>query len=289
MLQQWRGAARVIAGGTDVLPDIRRHKWQPECLVDITGIPELGDVRFSAEWIEVGAAVTFADLLACDGLEREAAALVPAARSVGAPGIQHQATWIGNIVQSMPAADGAIVALALEAEVCIVDAVGTRWQPVETVFTGPGVCTIDPTSQLITHIRFPRARPGVGTAWRRVARRATLVLPIVNCAVKVVLNPDEGDVAAAVIAMGPVAPRPFRARSAEAALRGGPPTQEMIEAAAWLAQEEADPRSNPLRASRTYRLSVIPVLVEEALTLALDRARDSLVVTCRRADTAEGG
>jgi len=200
-------------------------------------------------------------------------ALVDAARSVGAVAIQNAATWVGNIVQAMPAADGAIVAIALEAEARVVDRHGAIWQPVESLFEGPGVSNVDPSRQVVTHVRFPRHRSPWGTAWARVGRRPSLVLPILNCAAKLCLDPDGVRVTRACMALGPVAPRPFRAREAEAFLIGESADVEVFAQAARIAQGEADPRSSLMRASREYRLAVIPSLVSDVLSAAAVAAK----------------
>jgi carbon-monoxide dehydrogenase medium subunit len=266
------GRARLIAGGTDVLPDVRKGKIAPECLVDVTRIPDLGRIEVSEDAVSVGAAVTFAEIEEHPFLNEHVHALVEAARSVGAGAIQNAATWVGNIVQGMPAADGAIVAIALDAEAHIVDRDGAGWQPVESLFEGPGISAVDPTRQIITAIRFPRPNARTGTAWRRVGRRSALVLPIINCAVRVCLEPGER-ITRATIALGPVAPRPQRMRQAESFLTGCAPTTEAIAEAAQLAAGEAQPRTSVMRASREYRLKIIPVLVTDALNAAVERAR----------------
>jgi carbon-monoxide dehydrogenase medium subunit len=282
-LATYDGEARIVAGGTDVMPDIRRGKIVPRCLVDITRTPGLDRIEVAEagtlreqpqDFVQVGAAVTFAQLKNNPFVNQHVHALAEAARSVGVAAIQNAATWVGNLVQSMPAADGVIVALALEAQVRIVDRTGTRWTPVESLFAGPGVCTVDPTRQLVTHIRFPCPRFPWGTGWARIGRRSALVLPILNCAAKLCLAPDGSRIARACIALGPVAPRPLRAREAEAFLQSQPPTAKMFAQAACIAREESNPRSSHMRASREYRLAVIPSMVSDALEAASRRARD---------------
>lgn len=282
-LEAHDGRARVIAGGTDVLPDLRKGKIAPDCLVDLTRIPDLSRIEVAERTVTVGAGVTFAAIQEHSYLNERVHALVEAARSVGAAAIQNAATWVGNIVQGMPAADGAIIAIALDAEARIVDRDGARWQPVESLFEGPGVSAVDPTRQIVTAIRFSRPHLHTGTAWQRVGRRSALVLPILNCAVQVWLahdacsDADQGQtterIARASIALGPVAPRPRRMRQAESFLDGRAPTAETVARAADLVAGEAQPRTSVMRASRDYRLKIIPVLVTEALNTALDRAR----------------
>ena len=139
-------------------------------------------------------------------------------------------------------------------------------------FAGPGRSYIDPTRQLITTIRFPIPTTPWGTAWRRAGRRPSLILPTLNCAVKLVLSEDGSRIIDAAIGMGPVASCPHRASEAEAYLIGRAPEPEIFGEAARLAEHGADPRSSIHRASREYRLAILPVLVEEALGVAAVRA-----------------
>jgi carbon-monoxide dehydrogenase medium subunit len=262
--------AMIIAGGTDLLPDLRKGKKQPQVLVNITCIPGLDQIWIEAGYIMVGAAVTFSVIKDHPMFRRQVHALAEAACSVGAPGIQSAATWVGNLVQAMPAADGAVIALALEAEALVVSQNQAIWQPVEKLFLSPGRSAIDSSCQIITRLRFPIPDGTWGTAWQRIGRRTALTLPILNCAVKLVL--DDGRILRAVVALGPVAPRPFRAKATETFLISKPPTPEVFAEAGRLAQSESDPRNNVLRASREYRLAVIPVLIRRALTSASMRA-----------------
>lgn len=272
LLREGAGQARIVAGGTDVLPGMRAGKIQTRCLVDITRIPGLDQINVTDEFVEVGAAVTFADLKDSTWINRHVQALADAARAVGSLAIQNAATWVGNVVQAMPAADGAIIAIALDAEAYRVDGHQAVWQPVETLFQGPGLSAVDPTRQLVTHIRFPRPGGAWGSAWQRIGLRPSLVLPILNCAVSLQLSPDGGCIERAAIALGPVAPRPFRARPAEAFLAGQPPTRASLAEAARLVRQEANPRDSARRASRAYRLAIIPALVQDALEMAAQRA-----------------
>jgi CO/xanthine dehydrogenase FAD-binding subunit len=273
LLDTHHGQAMVIAGGTDVLPDLRKGKHAPGFLVDITRIPELTEIRVGDSYVTLGAAVTFAMLRENPYLLHHVHALVEAAASVGAAPIQSAATWGGNLVQAMPAADGAIIAITLGAELWVVDRDGGRWIPVQETFAGPGRSHIDPTRQLITTIRFPIPATPWGTAWRRAGRRPSLILPTLNCAVKLVLSEDGSRVIAAAVGMGPVASCPHRAAEAETYLIGRAPTPEAFAEAARLAEHGADPRSSIHRASREYRLAILPALVEDALDAATARAR----------------
>jgi carbon-monoxide dehydrogenase medium subunit len=273
ILAAYQGQARIVAGGSDILPEIRQGKRNPLCLVDVTRIPGLDAIHVDNEFVEIGAAVTFSELRQHTYLQTHFHALVEAAASVGALDIQNVATWAGNLVQSMPAADGAIVALALDAQARIEDAENACWKPVAHLFAGPGCSTVDSTCEILTHIRFRIPTRPWGTAWKRIGRRDSLVLPILNCAVK--LEFAEGRIADACIALGPVAPIPFRAVAAEEYLRGKLSEDAVFGQAARIAQAESHPRSSSTRASREYRLAVLPDVVEETLSAAALRADKS--------------
>ena len=273
LLHSGSGQTRIIAGGTDVLPDIRKGKITPKNLIDITRIPGLDQIEIMEDHVKVGAAVTFAEIKDHHYLQEHVHVLVEAARSVGTPAIQHAATWAGNIVQAMPAADGAIAALTLEAEAYLVDNQGGKWHNVEDLFRGPGVSTVDPSQQIISHLRFPLPKTPWGTGWQRIGRRPSLVLPILNCAVKLVLDSECKSITKARIALGPIASVPTRAVRAEAALAGQKPTRENFMLAAQIAKEDSHPRSSINRASRAYRLTIIPTLVSQALMIAANHVQ----------------
>lgn len=271
LLTSYSGRAQVIAGGTDLILDLRKHRKQAEILVDVTRIPELDQIRIENGFVEIGAAVTFAAIKNCDYFKRHVHLLAEAAGSIGEPSIQNAATWVGNLVQAMPAADGAIAALALEVEARVVEIGQVVWRPVNTLFVGPGKSAIDPSKQMITHLRFKIPANPWGTAWQRIDRRSALTLPILNCAVKVEVVGER--ILRAAVALGPVAPTPYQAKETETFLADKPATQETFFEAGKIAQRESSPHGNALRASREYRSAIIPVLISRALSTAVKRAQ----------------
>jgi CO/xanthine dehydrogenase FAD-binding subunit len=272
ILTEHRGQARIIAGGTDLMQALRDNKVDAQVLVDITRIEGLGRIELDGQWIQVGAAVTFAMLRDSPLIREHARCLADAAASVGAAPVQAMATWAGNIVQAMPAADGGVAAVALDAQARVVDAEGARWVAVEALYKGAKTSALDPTRQVVSHVRFAVPQLGSGSAWGRIGRRPALTLPILNCAATLRLNPRDETVGAVSLALGPAGALPFRARDAERFLVGQALGDEAIESAAALAQTECHLRSNPLRASREYRAALVPILVRRALTEARDQA-----------------
>jgi carbon-monoxide dehydrogenase medium subunit len=274
ILAQYGGQARIIAGGTDLMIELQEGRHSVECLVDVTRIPELDRIEQDGDRIVLGPNVSFRQIQESPLLQEQARVLAEAAASVGALQIQTMATLAGNVVSALPAADGCVALLALDAEVEIADSAGRTWQPVGELFLGPGQSAVDPRRQMLTAIRFPAAGMRQGSAWERIGRRRALVLPILNCAVSLALTIDGSQIQWARIGLGPVAPVPFRARETEAFLAGRPVVEETFVQAGEIAASEANPRSNPLRASREYRTEVLKILVRQGLERAVSQAQE---------------
>jgi CO/xanthine dehydrogenase FAD-binding subunit len=273
ILARYEGQAQVIAGGTDLLVELRKDRRSTiACLVDVTRIPGLDCIKQQGKWIVLGANVTFRQIKDSALLKAQARVLSEAAGTVGALPIQTVATLAGNVVNALPAADGSVALTALDAEVQVAGLQGHAWRPVGELFLGPRKSAVDPRRQMVTAIRKPAAGPSQGSAWERIGRRPGLVLPIVNCGVRVGLDGDGPALAWARIALGPVAPVPFRAREAEAFLAGKAADEETFARAAEIVAGEAKPRTNPLRASKEYRAEVLKVLVRRGLARAVSQA-----------------
>ena len=273
-LARYSGQAQIIAGGTDLVIELQEGKHSIECLVDVTRVPGLDRVEQQGDWIVMGAGVTFRQIKDSALLQEQARVLSEAAATVGALQIQTMATLAGNVVSALPAADGCVALVALDAEAEIVDSQGRAWRPVGELFLGPGKSAVDATRQLITAIRFPAPGDRHGSAWERIGRRRALVLPILNCAVSVSLDMSGQNLERARIALGPVAPVPFRAREAEAFLAGSPATEASFTQAGEIAAREAKPRTSLLRASKEYRAQVLRVLVRQGLERAVEQAHE---------------
>ncbi|MGC8826315.1 MAG: FAD binding domain-containing protein, partial [Anaerolineae bacterium] len=236
-------------------------------------VPELGGIRLTDDgYIWVGAATTHRQVWESPLIQEHASVLAEACRAVGALQIQNVGTLGGNVVNAMPAADGSIALTALSAEAQVAAPHERYWTDLLEVFSRPGVCKIDPSAELLVAFRFKALGRRAGSAFERLARRRALSLPILNCGVVVQLNEAGDRFEYAAIALGPVAPTPFRARGAEAILAGAPVNEETIRAAAHQAMEESNPRSNILRASREYRKEMVEVLTRRALERAVQHA-----------------
>lgn len=271
------GEARLIAGGTDLVLQAQRGQCPSTAMVDVTRIPELNQIQERDGYILIGATVTHAQVAASPLIQARAGLLSRACGSVGGPQIRNVATLAGNVVNALPAADGAVALFALNAEIEVASLDGRSlrrvWMPIAEMYENVGVCTIDPCVQMVTAIRFKPLPPSAGSDFQRLARRRALVLPILNAgAVVEVVN---GVIVDARIAVGPVAPTPFRAARAEQALVGALAGEEAIAQAARLAMADAKPRSSLLRGSQDYRTAMVEVLVRRALNNALRAAKEA--------------
>jgi len=274
ILNRHNGQAQIIAGGTDLIIELQEGKHSVECLVDVTRIPDLDRIEQDGDWIVIGANVTFRQIKESPLLHDQGRVLSEAAATVGALQIQTVATLAGNVVSALPAADGCVALVALDAKAEIADSNGRSWRPVEELFLGPGRSAIDPTRQMLTAVRFPALGSRQGSAWERIGRRRVLVLPILNCAVSVSLDRNGEAFEWARIGLGPVAPVPFRARDTEAFLGGRRASQETFVHAAEIAAAEARPRTSLLRASKEYRIEVLKVFVRRGLARAVAQAQE---------------
>ncbi len=272
-LASLRGQGRIIAGGTDLIIQLQRRERKLGCLVDVTRIPGLNEIRLDDSYVIVGATATHAQIERSPLIRERAQVLAEACSMVGSPQIRNVGTLAGNVVNAQPAADGSIALLALNAEAQIVNLTGHQWVPVASLFVSPGVSRIDATTEMITAFRFRAQAPRESSAYERLARRKAVALPMINVAVRVLLDADGSHIREAQIAIGPVAPVPFRAQEAEAVLKDQPVSEEAISDAVETAARESRPRSSLLRAGKEYRRELIRVLTRRALRRALQDAR----------------
>jgi len=272
MLGSRDGQARIIAGGTDLTIQCQRGRVQSRVMVDITRIPGLDRIDQKDGYIHVGAMVTHAEVAASPLTRARAGVLAEACGSVGGPQIRNVGTLVGNVMNALPAADGAIALFALDAEAEVAERAGRRWTPIADLYSGVGRSTVDSSQAMITQLRFRALANGDGSAFERLAKRKALILPILNAGV--VVRSDGKTVTVARIAIGPVATTPFVALEAGEHLVGKVPDGAVGAQAAKLAADAAQPRYSVLRGSSEYRKAMVEVLVRRALLRALGLASE---------------
>lgn len=259
-----------IAGGTDLMLDLQQGNHPPvHTLVDLTGIPELRLLEIRGEWLFIGAGVPHNRIVESPLAREHAASLVEACGLIGGPQVRNTATLGGNVAHALPAADGTIGLLALEAEAEIASPAGRRRVSLPALFRGPGQSTLAPT-EIIVGFYLPLRGPGQGSAFVRVMRAQGIALPILNLAVW--LERQGETIRAARVAVGPAGPTPFRAVQTSAYLTGKPFTAETLAGAQETLLAEARFRTSPARATAEYRRALAVVLLKNALTTAWERA-----------------
>ncbi len=267
LLEEYKGEARLVSGATDLMLWIREEKVTPSVLVDVSDIPEMRFVSVENGKMTLGAAMTHAEIAANEAVKRIFPALSDGCRSVGSPQIRNIATLAGNIVSAQPAADSVVPMTALGAVCEIVSSDGAHMRPLCELSKTVGESYVDPTKDILTKIEISVPAGKYGTAFKRIAPREAMALPVVNVAVMLEATED-GTISAARVVASPVAVVPFRAQMAEAHLIGKKPSAELFAEAAKIAEDEASPRDSLVRGSGAYRKVLVKDLVEQALTEA---------------------
>lgn len=266
------GEARLVAGGTDLLLDLQQGRHPPiHTLVDITQIPEMTALEMRGE-LYIGAARPLNQVVASPLVYLHARALYESAGLIGGPQVRNTATLGGNVAHALPAGDGTVSLLALDAQAEIASMQGRRRAPVSELFLGPGRSALDPRSELLVGFYLPAVQPGQGSSFRRVMRPQGVAIAILNMAVWLERSQDR--VCQARISLGPAGPVPLRARKAEAVLRDQVPDDHVLDLAIQALLEEAHFRTSPHRATADYRRHMAAALLRETFNLAWQRTYD---------------
>jgi CO/xanthine dehydrogenase FAD-binding subunit len=265
------GSALILAGGTDLLLDLQQGRHPPvQRLVDVTAVPELTCLEIRQSELFVGAAVPLNHIVRHPLVQQHAQALVEASDLIGGPQVRNTATLGGNVGHALPAADGTIALLALDAQAEIASRSGLRRQPLSELFLGPGKSALTGGQELLVGFYLPLRSANEASAFRRVMRPQGVALPIINLAVWL---RRQGDLIQDVrIAVGPSGPVPRRVTSTEALLCGQPFSLETQQRAQALLRETTQFRSSPHRASAAYRRLLVQSLLADTLSAAWERA-----------------
>ncbi|RPJ00300.1 MAG: hypothetical protein EHM39_05065 [Chloroflexi bacterium] len=274
LLHSYQGRARIIAGGTDLLLDIRHgHRSRPDALIDITCIEGFNTIAQDGDDLTIGAGVTHTQIVQSPVIAARATCLVESCGVVGGPQVRNVGTLGGNVAHALPAGDGTTSLMVLASEVEIVKDGQRRWVPIPEMFLGPGQSLLDPTRDLLIGFQLRLCGPREATAFKRIMRPQGVALPILGCAAWVRLD-ESGEVYDDVrVCIGPVTKVPARADAVEVALRGQPTNEESVERAVEAAHEALHPRTSAYRATAAYRQEMIEVLLRRVLPLAVRRAQ----------------
>ena len=258
-----RPEASVLAGGTDLLVNMRRGGLRPPSVVDIKKLEECRGIVWKDDHLSLGALATFNEVLRSRVVKKHFPLLVDAARLMGCYEIRERATIGGNVVNASPGAEWGSPLAVLEAQVAIAGPQGSRQMPIGQFWRGVGATDLGP-GELLTRILIPGLPAGSRSTYLRCSRVQGMDLASVNVAV-VVIRPRKPESREVRVAMGAVAPTPIRAKEVEALLRGQEITQQLLVRMREQIQKGLAPRATSLRASPAYKKEMVGVLVEMAL------------------------
>ncbi|MBN2550169.1 MAG: FAD binding domain-containing protein [Anaerolineales bacterium] len=267
------GEARLVAGGTDFLLDLQQGRHPPvHTLVDITQISEMNTLEMRQGQLYIGAARPLNQIVDSPLVYLHARALNESAGLIGGPQVRNTATLGGNVAHALPAGDGTISLLALDAQAEIASASGRRRVPVSELFLGPGRSALDPRRELLVGFYLPAVQPGQASAFRRVMRPQGVAIAILNMAVW--LERWQDRIQRVRISIGPAGPVPLRLKETEAVLNNQKPDEHVLTQAVEALLSEAHFRTSPHRATAQYRQRIAATLLHETLTLAWQRTYD---------------
>lgn len=269
--------ARFVAGGTDLLPAMKKREIKPAHLISLTGIKELKHITLLADpkaadkngGLKIGALTTLAQLLSSDVIKKHCAPLWDAVDVMASAQIRSLATLGGNLCSGVPSADTAPPLLVMDASVELVGPSGKRTLPLKEFFAAPKVTALA-QREILSQILIPNSGAFSVGCYLKLMRRSAMDLALVGVAVFLKLDADKKVCKEARIALGAVAPTPIRVLEAEAMLVDKEIGEAQIAAAAKTAGMTCRPITD-LRASLEYRCNMVEVLTERAIAGALRR------------------
>jgi len=264
LLKKLRGEAKVLAGGTDLLVQMKQRNIAPKYLVNIKGIPGLDRIRYSEkEGLTIGSLATIADLEDSLIIRERYPILHTAARELGTQQVRNVATVGGNLCNASPAAETAPALIALGASAKIVSRSKEKVVKLEDFFTGPGE-TVLKTGEMLVEIYVPKLASNSKGVYFKHAFRKKLETAIVGIAVLANFNGKGESFKDIRIVLGAVAPTPKRALRAEEIARGKRMDESLLEEVAFLSSEESNPITD-VRATAEYRREMVKVFVKRAI------------------------
>ncbi len=265
------GIVRILAGGTDVLVQLRSGLVEPDLMVDIKRIPGMCDIVSENGGWRIGAAVSGAELHGHPGVPKDWPGVVEALELIGSTQIQGRATLVGNLCNASPAADSVPAMIAADARVSIAGPNGTRDVPVADIPVGPGQTSLE-NGEIITSVLLPERGPGGGDAYLRFIPRTEMDIAVVGCGVNMRVTGDK--VVEARVVLGAVAPTAVVVEDAAAAVLGTSLGDDSLDELARACSAACRP-INDKRGTVKFRTRVAGVLGRRAANIAYDRARRS--------------
>ncbi len=262
LLAKHGAEAKVIAGGTDVMVDIK-YKEEPGCLINIKKIPGLGAIQENGASLRIGPLITIRELETNKLVREKLAVLWEASHQFASLQIRNTATIGGNICRASPSGETLTPLLVLDAKAKIAFSDGEKTEPFASFFQGPGKCSVG-SKGLLTEIDVPYPAAGSKSVYLKHAVRGAMDIAMVGVAVLITPDAAKNSLQDVRIGLGAVAPTPLRASKTEALLRGKPLTAALLKEAAAMAASESSPISDQ-RSSAEYRRWIVEALTRRGL------------------------
>jgi CO/xanthine dehydrogenase FAD-binding subunit len=264
LLTKYKGKAKVIAGGTDLIVAMKKRTVSPQYIINIKSVSNLDYIRYSdSEGLRIGAMTTLHELETSSVVKKRCPMLAAATHEMAQPQIRNVATIGGNLCNAAPSADTAPPLIGLGAKVKMKSINAERTVALEEFFSGPGT-TILRTDEILTEIQVPNPPPYTRAVYIKLPARTAIDIAAVGVAAVVTLDSKQTAIVDAKIVLGAVAPTPIRARKAEDIIRGKAINEQLIDKASQSAADEARPISD-VRSSANYRKEMVKVLTKQAI------------------------
>jgi len=269
LLAQYNGQAKIFAGGTDVLIQMKQRKLIPKYLIDVKKISDLSYIKYDKnEGLRIGALITHSSLANSKIIKEKYNILAEASLAVGSVQTRNRGTIMGNICTASPSADTPPALIALDARLKLISTKGERIVKIKDFFISPFKNILKET-ELITEIQIPNLPPNSGGAYLWLPKITALDETLVGVGVVITVEDLTDKICTnARIGLGSVAPTPMRAEMAEDFLQGKRIDDSIIEQAAEIASNETSPRSRA-----EYRKEMVKVFVKRALGKALEKIK----------------
>lgn len=276
LLSEHKEDCKIIAGGTDLIPAARQGRMllpRRIHIIDISSIKELNYIIKDGALIRIGATARLSEIGMSAVVKEHLPVLADAASQMGSLQVRNLGTIGGNLCNASPAADTASPLLVLDARVNVRGIDRQRLVPLKGFFTGPGKTTLAP-GEILAEVQIPLTKPAGSSCFIKLGRRNAFTLSIVSVATLVKVK--DGIFDDIRIALGSVAPTPFRASKAEEHLIGEKVNEQVIDDGANVVASEVKPISD-VRAGAEYRRDMSLVLTKRAISLSVQRARGEIL------------
>jgi carbon-monoxide dehydrogenase medium subunit len=278
LLKEHDGRALLLAGGTDLLPNIYNQKLSPEHVINIKRIPLLNSITCDeSQSLALGTLVKFNEIIYSKTVQENFPVLAEVSKGIASHQIRNLATIGGNLCNAAPSADSAPILVALDSSLTITGPGGkVRSLPLEQFFTGPGETELAP-AEILTQIRIPPLKKYTGMIYIKYSTRRALEIAVVGVAALIQLEKDTDKCCAARIVIAACAPTPLRVYEAEEILTGKKISDRDLDASSQAAGRAVKPITD-VRAGDTYRREMVRVQCKRALKEALSRAQSGKAV-----------